>query len=128
MFGSDRLLTCTFLCLSSSLCLVTMDPSQHPLVKLFPQHGSQQADFHRGAIQLQLMKTPVPHQNTTPMHCMTTTLQPLLERYSITDLPRLIGRPLPLHLCLLRESFFLKGTNLWYVSPLFTVLLVNHFI
>ena len=47
-----------------------MDPSQHL------QHGSQQTDFPPGPIQFQLMKIPVLHQNTTPMHCMTTILKP----------------------------------------------------
>lgn len=99
-----------------------MDPTQHP------QHGSQQADFHPGPIQFQLMKTPVLHQNMTLTHCTTTIPKPWLVMHSITDLPRLTGRSLPLHHCPLRESSFRKGTNLWYVLPLFTVVVIDHFI
>ena len=108
---------------SSLLRLITMDLFQHLLVKLLLQHGSQQADFHTGAIQYHLKRMPAPSQNTTPMHCMTTTLQLLLERHSAVTglLVRLTEKCLTLHLCLLKGSLFLKGTNLWYVLPLFTM-------
>lgn len=102
----------------SSLYLVTMDPSQHPQVKLCLQHGSQQAESQPGVIQCHLKTAPVPHQNTTLMHCTTTTLQLLLERCSITDLlVRLTWKPLPPRLFPRRESLFRKGTNLRYVLP-----------